>query len=166
MRGCSFIVGQTIPTQGADLMVTNSTAAPAALRRRLSNMPAEALLSTVLKIDAAVTGVNGLAYLVAADLLEAPLGLSPALLRPLGASLLVFAGMVRHVATRRPIRPKSVGLVIAVNVLWVVDTLAAVAAGWLTPTTAGALWAVAQAAVVAGFAALQYRALVSRTRRP
>ncbi len=85
-------------------MVTNSTPPPALLLRRLSNMPAEALLGTVLKIDAAVTGVNGIAYLAAADLLEAPLGISPELLRPLGASLVVFAGMVWHVATRRPIR--------------------------------------------------------------
>jgi hypothetical protein len=147
-------------------MVTNSTATPAPLLRRLSNMPAEALLSTVLKIDAAVTGINGLAYLVVADLLEAPLGVSPAVLRPLGASLLVFAGVVWQVASRRPIRPKPVALVIAMNILWVVDSLLALAVGWLTPTTASALWAVAQAAVVAGFAVLQCRALVSSARRP
>jgi hypothetical protein len=142
-------------------MATNSTAPPVTLLRRPLNMPAETLLATVLKIDAVVSGANGLAYLVAADVLDSPLGISGGLLRSLGVTLLVFAGAVYHVGTRRPIPTKPVRLVIAANAVWAADSLLAVGAGWLTPTAAGALWVVAQAVVVAAFAALQRRALTA-----
>lgn len=44
---------------------------------------------------------------------------------------------------------------IALNALWVVDTAVAVAAGWLSPTTIGTVWAVLQGVTVAGLAVLQ-----------
>ena len=44
---------------------------------------------------------------------------------------------------------------IAVNALWVVDSLVMAAAGWGSPTAAGTAWIVAQALAVAGLAALQ-----------
>lgn len=64
-------------------------------------------------------------------------------------------------ATRRTVGPNAARLIVAVNAVWVVDSLVALVAGWLTPTAAGALWVVAQAAVVAGFAVLQHRALAA-----
>lgn len=76
-------------------MTTNDTADPpvTVFRRPLQIAP-NALLRTVLKLDAAVTGVNGLAYLAAAEVLDGPLGISAALLRPAGAALFAFAGAV------------------------------------------------------------------------
>ena len=146
-------------------MATHRTARPVTRTLRLSEMSGEALLRGVLKLDALVSGVNGLAYLFAADLLDGALGLSTALLRPAGASLLVFAGAVYYAATRRPIRPTAVRLVIAANGLWVLDSLVALAGGWLTPTTTGTVWIFAQAAAVALFALLQHRALTSASSR-
>lgn len=120
----------------------------------------ENLLSTALKLDAVVTGANGAAYLVAASALDGLLGVDAALLRVLGAGLLVFALFVWRVA-KRP-TPAAATAVVAANALWVVDSLALVAFDWGTPSTTGAVWAVLQATTVAGFAALQAYALRRR----
>jgi hypothetical protein len=49
--------------------------------------------------------------------------------------------------------------VVAANAIWAADSVVAVLAGWGDPTTAGAVWMVLQALVVAGFAALQLAGL-------
>ena len=112
-------------------------------------------LRTALKLDALVTGANGAAYLVAAGPLEDLLGLSPALLRGVGAFLLLFSAAVWTVAARRDISASAALAVIAVNGLWAADSIAFLATGLSDPTTAGAVWIVMQALVVAGFAGLQ-----------
>ena len=112
-------------------------------------------LRTALKLDAVVTGANGAAYLVAAGPLEDLLGLSPALLRCVGVFLLVFSAAVWLVAARPQVSASAALAVIAVNVLWAADSIAFLAAGASDPTTAGAVWIVMQALVVAGFAGLQ-----------
>ncbi len=112
-------------------------------------------LRTALKLDAVVTGANGAAYLVAAGPLEDLLGLSPALLRGIGAFLLLFAAVVWTVGSRPEVSASAALAVIAVNVLWAADSIAFLLAGLSDPTTVGAIWIVLQALVVAGFAALQ-----------
>jgi hypothetical protein len=112
-------------------------------------------LRTALKLDAVVTGANGAAYLVAAAPLEDVLGLEPALLRGIGAFLLLFSAAVWAVAARPRVSPSAALAVIAINVLWTVDSIAFLAVGLADPTTLGAIWIVMQALVVAGFAALQ-----------
>jgi len=112
-------------------------------------------LRTALKLDAIVTGANGAAYLVAAGPLEDLLGLSPALLRGIGAFLLLFSAAVWVVAAQPQVSSTAALAVIAVNVLWAVDSIAFLAAGLSDPTTLGAIWIVMQALVVAGFAGLQ-----------
>jgi hypothetical protein len=112
-------------------------------------------LRTALKLDAIVTGANGAAYLVAAGPLEDLLGLSPALLRGIGAFLLLFSAAVLMVGSRPQISPSLALAVIAVNVLWAADSIAFLAGGLSDPTTFGGIWIVMQALVVAGFAGLQ-----------
>ncbi|MEA2132641.1 MAG: hypothetical protein QOC68_550 [Solirubrobacteraceae bacterium] len=112
-------------------------------------------LRTALKLDAIVTGANGAAYLVAAEPLEDLLGPSPVLLRGIGAFLLLFSAAVWTVAARPRVSPSAALVVIALNVLWAADSIAFLATGLSDPTTAGAVWIVLQALVVAGFAALQ-----------
>ena len=112
-------------------------------------------LRTALKLDAVVTGANGAAYLLAAGPLEELLGLSPALLRSVGAFLLVFSAAVWAVASRREVSASAALVVIAVNVLWAADSIAFLLSGVSDPTTVGGIWIVMQALVVAGFAALQ-----------
>ena len=112
-------------------------------------------LRTALKLDAVVTGANGAAYLVAAGPLEDLLGLSPALLRSIGVFLLLFSAAVWTVAARPQVSMSAALAVIAINVLWAVDSIAFLLSGASDPTTVGAIWIVMQALVVAGFAGLQ-----------
>ena len=129
---------------------------------RLATLPREALVRLALKLDAVVTGANGVAYLALADVLDAPLGMPAGFLRGVGAFLLVFALAVWAAATRETVRPAAAAAVVAANLVWVVESVALVAFDWFTPATAGAVWTVLQAVVVGGFAALQLYAL----RRP
>jgi hypothetical protein len=117
------------------------------------------LLRLALKLDAIVTGANGAAYLVAAGPLGDLLGLSPALLRGTGAFLVAFAAAVWLTATRRSISRPAVYAIVAANAIWAVDSIVAAIAGWGTPDTAGTVWIVLQAIVVAGFAELQLAGL-------
>ena len=139
--------------------MTENTITAALSPARLATLPREALVRLALKLDAVVTGANGAAYLALAGVLDEPLGMPAGFLRGAGAFLLVFALAVWAVAARPSVRPAAVAAVIAANLVWVVESLALVAFDWLTPSTAGAVWVVMQAVVVAGFAGLQLYAL-------
>jgi hypothetical protein len=116
------------------------------------------MLRRFLAADAAVTGANGLAYLLAAGPLGRLLGVGPGLLAALGVFLTAYAAGVALLATRGrpPVRPVQV--VVEANLAWALLSLVALAL-WLTPSTAGVVWTVLQALTVAGFAAAQYTAL-------
>jgi hypothetical protein len=104
-----------------------------------------------------VSGANGVAYLILAGPLGDLLGLSPALLRVLGAVLVVFAAGVWAAGAAERISNAAVTAIVAVNVVWAVDSLAAAIVGLGSPTAVGTVWIVAQAIVVAAFAGLQWR---------
>ncbi|KHL09058.1 hypothetical protein CLV56_0311 [Mumia flava] len=112
-----------------------------------------------LQIDAVVTGVNALAYLVAAPLVVDLLGSTEGIVRGIGAFLLLFTLVVVAAAARAGRTPGLAWAVVAGNAIWTVVSLAVVVMGSLELTTAGSAWAVAQAVVVGGLAALQLRAL-------
>jgi hypothetical protein len=126
---------------------------------RITALRGESLTRAALGLDAVVTGANGVAYLAAASLLDEPLGMPAGFLRGVGAFLIVFAACVAYVATRRQVNRAAVYAVIALNALWVVDSIALAAFGWYDPTTGGSIWTILQAGVVAGFAALQAYAI-------
>ena len=137
----------------------NATASPTAAR------PATRVtvpLRLALRLDAVVTGANGIAYLAAAGPLSDLLGLDAAFLRGIGLFLLAFAVLVWRVGARPEPAGAAVRAVVAVNVAWVLASLALAALGLGSPTTAGTVWAVLQAVVVGGFAELQVLALRGR----
>jgi hypothetical protein len=111
------------------------------------------LLRPALLLDAAVSGANGVAYLAAAGPLEDLLGLPAAWLRAAGLVLVAFAALVA-LAARRP-SAGAVRAIVAVNAAWAIGSLVLAIAGWGSPETAGTVWIVLQALVVAGFAELQ-----------
>jgi hypothetical protein len=127
-------------------MTTHAIESPAATER--------SLLRVALKLDAVVTGANGAAYLALAGPLEDLLGLDAALLRAVGAFLLVFAVAVWFARTRG-----AVLAIVAANVAWAAGSIVAAIAGWGSPETVGTVWIVLQAVVVAGFAELQLAGL-------
>jgi hypothetical protein len=112
-----------------------------------------------LLLDAAVTGVNGVAYLVASRWLGELLGLPPLLLQSLGAFLVVFSVFVWAVASPSRVSQPAARVVIGADVFWAVGGLAALLTEALMPTAIGTAWIVLQAAAVAGLAALQMWAL-------
>ncbi|GAA3960874.1 hypothetical protein GCM10023085_49190 [Actinomadura viridis] len=116
------------------------------------------LLRLALRLDAVVTGVNGLAYLALAGPLHDLLGLGTGTGRAIGAFLLLYAAAVWIVSL--PVEPRrlAVSAVIETNLLWVVLSLTAVVTGWLSLTTVGSVWAILQAGTVGAFAALQFAA--------
>lgn len=125
-----------------------------------------ALLRLVLKIDAAATGAVGVLSLPASMLLDDSLGIPTALLLPVGLFLLAYAVVVWVVATRRRVSRTAVWVVILVNILWAVDSVVVVAAGWLPLTGLGTALVLGQGAAVALFAAAQLYAVRSEGRSP
>ncbi|AWW36817.1 hypothetical protein [Streptomyces cadmiisoli] len=121
----------------------------------------QTMLRRFLALDAAVTGVNGLAYLAASGPLGRLLGVGSGLLLVLGAVLAAYAAAVGLLAARRHPPALPVRAVIETNLAWAVLSFVALAL-WLTPSTAGAVWGVLQALTVAGFALLQHVALKAR----
>ena len=136
--------------------MTTSTAAGNAAR---SHTRPDATLRLALRLDAVVTGANGAAYLLAAPVLDDLLGLSPGLLRGVGVFLMAYAVAVWLVGSRRPLPIRAAWAVVDLNVLWSIGSVVAVLTGTFATTTAGDVWLVLQAAVVAGFAALQVTGL-------
>lgn len=127
---------------------------------RLAGLPRERLLALALRVDAAVTGVTGVAYLALAgplgDLFDLPAGF----LRGIGAFLVVFAVAV-WLAALRP-RPLAAA-VIAANVPWVLASVALAMFDLYEPSTIGVVWIVLQAITVGLFAVLQIAGLQAGT---
>ncbi|MFI5801962.1 hypothetical protein [Streptomyces sp. NPDC051561] len=120
---------------------------------------ADGLARLTLKLDAAVTGLNGLAYLGLATVLDSFFGVAAAVQYPVGAFLLLYALGVLVVGTRKEISRAALTAVIAANLLWVALSLVVAVFGALSPTGVGTGWIVLQALAVGGFAGLQYAGL-------
>ncbi|CAL9369717.1 hypothetical protein [Streptomyces sp. enrichment culture] len=121
----------------------------------------QSVLRRFLALDAAVTGVNALAYLALSGPVGRLLGVDARLLLAVGAFLAGYAAAVGLLASRNHPPALGVRAVVEANLAWSAVSPAALFL-WLTPTTAGAVWTVLQALVVAGFAVLQHLALKSR----
>ena len=115
----------------------------------------DGLLRFALKADAAVTAANGVAYLAFGALLDGWLGVPFAFVAGVGAFLLVFAAFVARLATRAVMPRAAVVAVIAVNAVWVVDSVLLLLVDGFSPTLAGQVVVAVQASGVAAFAALQ-----------
>lgn len=123
----------------------------------------DGLLRLALRLDAVASGALGLLAVAAAPALDDLLGIEPSVLRPIGIFLVLFAAAVAVIASRPRIGPAAAWTVIGVNALWVIDSVAVVATGWLDLTGLGIAFVLVQAAAVAFFADLQFMGL-RRTR--
>ena len=135
----------------------NTTTAPKtpATTSRLS-------LKTVLLLDAAVTGTNGLAYVAGVGFLDSLLGPSTAHLLVVGAFLIACSAILATIATRRPIPRGWAMFAIEVNVAWMIGSIAVVMFDWFDLTATGSVWTILQAGIVGAFAAMQLGALRRR----
>ncbi|MFD1931841.1 MULTISPECIES: hypothetical protein [Nonomuraea] len=121
-------------------------------------------LRMALAADAVVTGGNGLIYLLAAAPVSGLLGPDAGILREIGVFLLVYGAAVGFLAGRANISRAAAQVVIALNIVWTLGSVAAVATGLMEFTTIGAIWAIAQALVVGAFAELQIMGLRKAAR--
>lgn len=121
-------------------------------------------LRTVIALDAAACGVMGAVLAFDAGALAQPLGLSPALMQPVGWFLLPYAGVLAWLASRPSLPRAVVWTLVGVNLLWAVESIALAALGWIQPTTLGLTVLIGQAVAAVVVAELQYLSL-RRARR-
>ena len=114
------------------------------------------VLRNALLIDGLLSGFTGLLLVLAAGWLGAFLELPRLLLLVAGSALLPFAAMLVWLANRTEISRQAIWAVIAVNVVWVVDSLLLLVVGWVSPNLFGYAFVIAQALAVALLAELQW----------
>jgi hypothetical protein len=120
-----------------------------------------ALLLRWIRLDALMSGASGVLAAVGAPFLDGALGVSTAFLVALGIFLLAYAAGLLLVA--RAGAPTAGGRAVIIgNAVWVIASVVAVLADWLTLTTAGTVIALVQAGAVALVAEAQ---LVGLRRR-
>ena len=145
-RGAGRTHIEADPHGKACLMSFNTSSSNPALRR-------------ALRVDAAASGTMGLAFAIASRPVSGLLGIPAAVLFWVGLFLFAYAGFLIWLA-RRPGMPRSLVLAVVVgNLLWVAGSLAILPAGLVELTGLGVAVVLAQAAAVAGFAAMEYDGL-------
>jgi hypothetical protein len=113
-------------------------------------------LQRVLIADAVISGTSGVLLLVAAGPLSRILGVPASLLSSAGVSLLPFVAFLIWLCTRTNVPRSAVWIVIALNLAWVVGSIALLFADRLDPNRLGIAFILVQAIAVAGFAEMQY----------
>ena len=126
------------------------------MRKQPTSSPA---LTRVLRIDAAASGAMGLLLAIDAGALHSTLGLSVPLLRGAGLILVPFAAALLVLAPRAGGAPGLVRLIMAGNVLWILASIALIAAKSASITLLGELFVLVQAVAVALFVYLESRAI-------
>lgn len=117
------------------------------------------MLRNLLALDAVTCLGAGALMAIGGGHLASLLALPEPLLRYAGVFLIVFGGAVGLLARRAHAPKAAVMAVIVCNALWAIESVAIIAAGWVTPNAFGVAFVVAQAVWVAALAALQYACL-------
>ena len=113
-------------------------------------------LRRVILADGLVSGSMAILLIAAAHPLGDWFGLSVAFVRWTGLLLIPFAISVLLLATRLSPSRNRVWTLIALNVGWVIASVAVLLSGWISPSGAGIAFIVAQALLVGLFAGQQY----------
>jgi len=128
---------------------------------RVARRSRDGFVRAALKLDAAASGAVGVLMLLAAGMVvgnERPfvdlLGTPVALLASAGLFLVAFAAFVWVSGSRQRVGGTAARTVVAINALWVLASVAVVAAGPFSLTALGVSFVLVQAAV-ALFAVLQ-----------
>lgn len=122
------------------------------------------LLRRALAADAVISGAAGALQLAAAGPLSALLALDAGLLRGSGALLVLWTGFLAWLLSRKNIGAGPAWAVIGINLAWVVASVALWLTGAVAPNALGLGYLLAQAAVVAVFAELQFFGLRRQQR--
>jgi hypothetical protein len=113
-------------------------------------------LRRVLALDAVSCGAMGVGAALLAPTLAGLFNLPADLLRQVGLALLPFAAFVGFLASREmPWRP-AVWVVIALNALWIVESVLLLFASGIEPNMLGYAFVIGQAAIVGVITELEY----------
>ena len=123
------------------------------------------LLRRALALDAAACAAMGALLAVAAAPLAAWLGLPAPFLRGAGLLLLPCAAVLAWLAIRQDVPRLAAFAVIAVNLVWITDSLLLLAGGWFAPTGLGIAFVLAQAATVLALTAMEATGLTRSAMR-
>ena len=132
----------------------------------MTSIRASSFLRRVLTVDAVTSGALGLLMIVLAEPLANLLQLPVELVSEAGIVLLPFAAFVGLVAARREPARVAVWAVIAMNAVWVVDSIVLLFTDWVAPNALGYAVVIAQAAAVLVLADLEYMGLKRSTAVP
>lgn len=113
-------------------------------------------LRQVLALDAIVSALAALILLIGAGMLAPMLELQRDILFAGGVALVPFVALVGWLAAQASPPRGAVWLVIAINALWVLGSIALLASGIERPNTLGYAFVIAQAVFVGVAAELQY----------
>ncbi|MFC4859543.1 hypothetical protein ACS8MQ_00155 [Pseudomonas sp. MAHUQ-62] len=122
----------------------------------MTHLDMSPMLRRALQADALASGAMGLLLTLAAGPLEELLGLPRALLLGAGIGLLPFALALGWLANRQTLRRGWIWAVLAINAVWVIDSLSLLALGWVEPTLLGKVFVIGQAVAVAVLAELEF----------
>ncbi|WP_370600286.1 hypothetical protein [Pseudomonas nitroreducens] len=114
------------------------------------------LLRLTLKIDALAGGAMGLLMALAAQPLGELFDLPFVLLMVAGIVLLPLALVLYWMSNQPALSRTGVWAVIALNALWVVESVALLVTGYVQPTALGYAFVIGQALVVLLFAELEF----------
>jgi hypothetical protein len=125
----------------------------------MTSIRASSLLRRVLVVDAVTSGAMGVAMVAFSEQLANLLQLPVDLISEAGIILLPFAAFVGFVASRRESSRFAVWAIIAMNAVWVIDSIVLLFTGWVAPNALGYTFVTAQAAAVLAFADLEFLGL-------
>ncbi|WP_064749006.1 hypothetical protein [Lysobacter antibioticus] len=122
------------------------------------------LLRRALVADAVISGAVGALQLAVAGPLSGLLAIEAGWLQRSGVVLLAWTALLGWMLTRKTVSPPMAWTVIGTNLAWVVASVLVLVEGAIAPNTLGTAYVLAQAAVVAIFAELQFFGLRRQSR--
>jgi hypothetical protein len=122
----------------------------------MNPIPLSLFLRRILWLDAATCLITGAVMLAAAGTVERFLAIPAPLSAALGIALLAFGAAVAWVGARPYLLRPAVWAIVLLNALWAIESLLALAFGWLEPNLPGRVFIIGQAIAVAVIAELQF----------
>lgn len=113
-------------------------------------------LRRALQADAIFSGASALMLVLGAGLFASLTNLPETFLHNTGLVLVIYAALVGYLGTRGIVSKAAVWAVIAVNVIWAIDSIILLVSGWVSPNLLGQALIVMQAIAVGVFAELQF----------
>lgn len=117
------------------------------------------LLRLALRLDGVISFAAGLATSIRYASLEGVLGAPAGVILAVGVFMLAYGAAICWLSARTRIDQRLVWIVVIGNLIWAIDSVLLAGSDWIAPTALGIALILGQAALVAGFSALQYLGL-------